>query len=377
MACSNSHKPHSTCSMYPAGRALRHGRAVHPRAFTAPSRGVGWGARAAGAVPGAFPGHPYDPRKKAEGTAEYEQLRTNWGECVPYRHERLASPADLSELQQVVSETEKLRMVGSAHSFSHLSDAPDATMLSLAFMARIGDIDPEAMTVSAEGGVTLGELCRYLAPRDCALKNVASFPHLTWVGAAATGSHGSGIRNQGFAGQTAALTFVLPDGSTRRYDRASDGDALMDSVAVNLGCLGPVAEVEVDIVPSYDITQQCYTMPIVSPATQRHRNHRQLRAAPLTPAQAEYLENFHAMVDAHDSVSTFANFGDGVVEWTFQRDKVEAGTPPESFTPPATIHVSHTGLAPELFCSALWVCLGGTAEGTGRIVPAGRGGAAA
>ena len=208
MACSNSHKPHSTCSMYPAGRALRHGRAVHPRAFTAPSRGVGWGARAAGAattqrralssatVPGAFPGHPYDPRKKAEGTAEYEQLRTNWGECVPYRHERLASPADLSELQQVVSETEKLRMVGSAHSFSHLSDAPDATMLSLAFMARIGDIDPEAMTVSAEGGVTLGELCRYLAPRDCALKNVASFPHLTWVGAAATGSHGSGIRNQ-------------------------------------------------------------------------------------------------------------------------------------------------------------------------------------
>ena len=194
--------------MYPAGRALRHGRAVHPRAFTAPSRGVGWGARAAGAattqrralssatVPGAFPGHPYDPRKKAEGTAEYEQLRTNWGECVPYRHGRLASPADLSELQQVVSETEKLRMVGSAHSFSHLSDAPDATMLSLAFMARIGDIDPEAMTVSAEGGVTLGELCRYLAPRDCALKNVASFPHLTWVGAAATGSHGSGIRNQ-------------------------------------------------------------------------------------------------------------------------------------------------------------------------------------
>ena len=293
MACSNSHKPHSTCSMYPAGRALRHGRAVHPRAFTAPSRGVGWGARAAGAattqrralssatVPGAFPGHPYDPRKKAEGTAEYEQLRTNWGECVPYRHECLASPADLSELQQVVSETEKLRMVGSAHSFSHLSDAPDATMLSLAFMARIGDIDPEAMTVSAEGGVTLGELCRYLAPRDCALKNVASFPHLTWVGAAATGSHGSGIRNQGFAGQTAALTFVLPDGSTRRYDRASDGDALMDSVAVNLGCLGPVAEVEVDIVPSYDVTQQCYTMPIVSPATQRHRNHRQLRAAPL------------------------------------------------------------------------------------------------
>ena len=84
------------------------------------------------------------------------------------------------------------------------------------------------------------------------------------------------------------------------------------------------------------------------------------------------------MVDAHDSVSTFANFGDGVVEWTFQRDKVEAGTPPESFTPPATIHVSFKGLAPELFVfSALWVCLGGPAEKENDCAGTGWGGTAA
>jgi hypothetical protein len=135
----------------------------------------------AAVVPGAFPNHAFSAEAKSVGTAEYEQLRTNWAECVPFRHDTLASPSDLTELQQVVREAEKLRVVGSAHSFSHLADAPDATMLSLAFMARIGEIDPDAMTVTAEGGVTLGELCRYLAPRDCALHNVASFPHLTWV----------------------------------------------------------------------------------------------------------------------------------------------------------------------------------------------------
>ena len=194
------------------------------------------------AVPNAFPNHAYSPEKKSAGTADYEQLRTNWAEVVPYRHAALASPSDLTELQQVVRDAEKLRVVGSAHSFSHLSDAPGATMLSLAFMARIGEIDPGSMTVSAEGGVTLGELCRYLAPRDCALYNVASFPHLTWVGAAATGSHGSGsscqcptlfscvfrefslmlarrfgagIRNKGFQGYTASLEFVLPNGDTK------------------------------------------------------------------------------------------------------------------------------------------------------------------
>ena len=60
----------------------------------------------------------------------------------------------------------------------------------------------------------------------------------------------------------------------------------------------------------------------------------------------EYLGSFHAMIDAHDSVSTFANFGDGVVEWTFQRDKVEVGSG-GGFDPPATIHggagTLHTG----------------------------------
>ena len=96
-------------------------------------------------VPGAFPNHPYSPvvrkppwplsdslslsslspslsssawrslcslnvlsarstlcaQAKSTGTAEYEQLRTNWGECVPFRHRALASPADLTELQEV------------------------------------------------------------------------------------------------------------------------------------------------------------------------------------------------------------------------------------------------------------------------------------
>eukprot|EP01051_Picozoa_sp_SAG22_P026335 SAG22_NODE_8259_length_670_cov_0.805604_1_plen_183_part_10 len=146
-------------------------------------------ASAPGAVPGAFPDHAYDPRKKSVGTSEYEQLRTNWAECIPLRHAQLVSPENVAELQQAVAGApSKLRVVGSAHSFNHLLDAPDETLLSLAYMGRVGSIDPEAMTVSAEGGVTMGELCRYLAPRGCALHNVASFPHLTFVGAAATGS---------------------------------------------------------------------------------------------------------------------------------------------------------------------------------------------
>ena len=83
---------------------------------------------------------------------------------------------------------------------------------------------------------------------------------------------------------------------------------LVPHAAVGLGCLGPAAGVEVDIVESYDVEQRCYTMPV-----------------------PEYLLNFHQLVGDHHSVSTFANFGDGVVEWTFQRDRV-----PVRDTPPCT-----------------------------------------
>ena len=125
-------------------RPLRPGWTPRRRLAIAAATASG-AAATSGAPPvvgGAFPGFAYDGTKKRVGTAEYEQLRTNWAEVVPLRHAALASPADLEELRSVVRDTaaagKRLRVVGSAHSFSHLCDAPDETMLSLAFMAGIG-----------------------------------------------------------------------------------------------------------------------------------------------------------------------------------------------------------------------------------------------
>ena len=53
------------------------------------------------------------------------------------------------------------------------------------------------------------------------------------VGAAATGSHGSGVRHKGFQGYTAALDFVLPNGDIKSYDRETCGEEEMASVAVS------------------------------------------------------------------------------------------------------------------------------------------------
>ena len=118
----------------------------------------------------------YAPAQKLRGSADYEQLRANWAENVMLAPNTLLTPADREELCSAVAAASEVRMLGSGHSFNHIIDAPDATLISLSWMGTIYGIDANNMTVTIDGGATYGEVARYLAPRGCALKNMASFP---------------------------------------------------------------------------------------------------------------------------------------------------------------------------------------------------------
>ena len=118
----------------------------------------------------------YAPAQKLRGSADYEQLRANWAENVMLSPNTLLTPADREELCSAVAAASEVRMLGSGHSFNHIIDAPDATLISLSWMGTIYGIDANNMTVTIDGGATYGEVARYLAPRGCALKNMASFP---------------------------------------------------------------------------------------------------------------------------------------------------------------------------------------------------------
>ena len=49
-------------------------------------------------------------------------------------------------------------------------------------------------------GINYGRLAVALQERSLALPNLASLPHISVAGAVATGTHGSGVRNQGLGG---------------------------------------------------------------------------------------------------------------------------------------------------------------------------------
>ncbi|GAB3999566.1 hypothetical protein GCM10029992_28710 [Glycomyces albus] len=179
---------------------------------------------------------------------------TNWAGNVVFTPDRFERPATLEEAQEVVASAERVRVLGSGHSFNAIADSA-SVMLSLADIDPFVEIDAEAGTVRAAGWITYAALSSAVAEAGYALHNLASLPHISVAGSIATGTHGSGDRNGNLATAVAALEFIDPGGRIRTVRR---GDEDFPGSVVHLGALGPVAAVTLDLLPSFEMRQYVY-----------------------------------------------------------------------------------------------------------------------
>jgi FAD/FMN-containing dehydrogenase len=175
------------------------------------------------------------------------------GPCAESRSRRSsttgATPRSVAELREVVRGARRLRVMGSRHSWSR-AIVTDDTLVSLARMNRIVDVDAAALRVTAQAGVTLRELIDRLERRGLALANLGSVAGQTVAGAIATGTHGTGLAFRCLAAQVEALRLVDGRGEERALRR---GDPDFDAVVVGLGCFGVVHEVTLRVVPSFQM----------------------------------------------------------------------------------------------------------------------------
>ncbi|WP_336626597.1 MULTISPECIES: D-arabinono-1,4-lactone oxidase [unclassified Microbacterium] len=178
----------------------------------------------------------------------------NWAGNLTYAAAHIARPASRQELADVIGESTSARVLGSRHSFNTIADTP-GTLISLERMPRLCEIDRAAGVARVSGQLTYGEVARAVDAEGYALANMASLPHISVAGAVATGTHGSGDRNQGLAGAVRALTLMTADGGELTLRR---GDPDFDGAVVNLGALGAVTDVELDLVPAFTVRQRVY-----------------------------------------------------------------------------------------------------------------------
>lgn len=184
---------------------------------------------------------------------------TNWAGNVTFGPARLHRPTGLDELRRTVADAasggEGVRVLGTGHSFNRIADSA-GVLLSLDALPPRHELDRERGTVTVAAGTRYARVAELLQAEGYALANLASLPHISVAGAVATGTHGSGDRNQGLASAVAALELVGPDGELSVLDR-SDKD--FPGAPVHLGALGVVTAVTLDVEPSYEIAQHVYT----------------------------------------------------------------------------------------------------------------------
>jgi xylitol oxidase len=175
----------------------------------------------------------------------------NWAGNITFSAADRQAPGSLQELQQLVAGAERVRAVGTAHSFSRIADTP-GTLVSVAGLPHSIQLDTDHRRVEVAPGVRYGELGRALEERGFALPNLGSLPHISVAGACSTGTHGSGRNNQALAASVRSLTLVTATGDLWTCER---GDPAFDGAVVALGRLGIVATMVLDVLPSFDIAQ--------------------------------------------------------------------------------------------------------------------------
>jgi alditol oxidase len=181
-------------------------------------------------------------------------VTANWAGNVVFSSRAVHRPASVAQLQELVASSDRVRALGTGHSFSRIADT-DGEHVSLAGLPPVVEIDAATATARVAAGLRYGEITGRLHEAGFALPNLGSLPHIAVAGACATGTHGSGHANGALATAVSAVELVGADGELRTVRR---GDAEFPGSVVALGALGIVTALTLDLRPTFGIRQWIY-----------------------------------------------------------------------------------------------------------------------
>jgi xylitol oxidase len=173
-----------------------------------------------------------------------------------YRAARLHQPETVEQVQELVTGADKIKALGSRHSFNDIADSP-GELISLAHFDKVLELDRERRTVMVEAGVRYGNLAQWLHGQGYALHNMASLPHISVAGACATATHGSGDGHGNLATAVSAMELVTGRGDVVVLSREQNHEQFQGAV-VGLGGLGIITKLTLDIVPTFQMQQDLY-----------------------------------------------------------------------------------------------------------------------
>ncbi|KAI1701860.1 FAD binding domain-containing protein [Ditylenchus destructor] len=184
----------------------------------------------------------------------------SWCGNFRYSTQNIHYPQSVGEVQQIVKNAIKVRVLGQRHSSSRIADSND-TIISTLALKQVLAFDPVVPSVIVQGGITYTDLAPFLQYLGYGLPNLASLGEITVAGAIQTGAHGSGRSLQNLANHVRSMQLVLADGSLRTY---GPNDPELKAAAVGLGAFGVITQVELKLVPTFNVTNYVFlNMPLL------------------------------------------------------------------------------------------------------------------
>lgn len=180
----------------------------------------------------------------------------NWAGNYQYSTESVFYPRSVEDVQEIVQRVSKAKVLGTRHSFNGIADS-DANFITLENLEPVMVIDKKSNSVTVGAGVRYGQLAEYINSQGFALHNLGSLPHISVAGACVSATHGSGVKNGILASAVRAIEIVTARGEVLVISQEKDADRFYGSV-VNLGALGVITKLTLDIQPAFNVAQDVF-----------------------------------------------------------------------------------------------------------------------
>ena len=171
----------------------------------------------------------------------------SWNENVTYNYKQLFKITTEEELQDVIKNSEKIRVFGTKQSSADIASGLE-TLLDITTYNKILSFDDVEHKVTLQSGVILRDLLEAIEAKGWCIPCLPDINTITIGGALATGTHGTSGKL--LCEYMTNCSMVLADGSLKVIDQK---DELIDAVRVSLGVLGVMSEITFKCEPIYTL----------------------------------------------------------------------------------------------------------------------------
>ena len=181
---------------------------------------------------------------------------SNWSGSVVFHPKEILYPTTEQEIIDIVhralNNKKKIRIVGSAHSFTRLVET-DNTLLSLDNYNGIIHVDKDKKLITVKAGTKIKAFGEMAFGYGFAQENLGDIDAQSLAGSISTGTHGTGLNFGNISSQLYAIKFINGKGETV-YCSEDENKELLKAAQVSLGSLGIITELTFKVQEAYKLS---------------------------------------------------------------------------------------------------------------------------